>query len=101
MSDKLPMKRRLKGMMLKHMHSMITCLEFENFVHSYLDDTLPAKQRKLFEWHMRICKECRDYLVAYRRTIELGQATLGGAGQPVPPDVPEDLIRAILDASKL
>jgi anti-sigma factor RsiW len=101
MSDKLSMKRRLKGMMLKSMHSMITCLEFENFIQNYLDDTLPSKQRKLFEWHMRICKECRDYLAAYNRAIELGQATLGNADEPVPQDVPEDLIQAILDASKL
>ena len=101
MSDKLSMKRRLKGMMLKRMHSMITCLEFENFIQNYLDDTLPSKQRKLFEWHMRICKECRDYLAAYNRAIELGQATLGNADEPVPQDVPEDLIQAILDASKL
>jgi anti-sigma factor RsiW len=101
MSDKLPITRRLKGMMLKRMHSMITCLEFENFIQNYLDDTLPIKQRKLFEWHMRLCKECRDYLAAYKRAIELGQATLGSANDPVPSDVPEDLIQAILDASKL
>lgn len=101
MSDNLPITRRLKGMMLKRMHSMITCLEFENFIQNYLDDTLPSKQRKLFEWHMRICKECRDYLAAYNRAIELGQATLGNADEPVPQDVPEDLIQAILDASKL
>ena len=101
MSDKLSMKRRLKGMMLKRMHSMITCLEFENFIQNYLDDTLPRTQRKLFVWHMRICKECRDYLAAYSRASELGQATLGNADEPVPQDVPEDLLQAIIDASKL
>jgi anti-sigma factor RsiW len=87
--------------LLKHMHSMITCLEFENFMQNYLDDTLPIKQRRLFEWHMRLCKECRDYLAAYKRAIELGQATLGSANDLVPTDVPEDLIQAILDAGKL
>jgi anti-sigma factor RsiW len=101
MSDKIPMKRRLKGVMLKHMHSMITCQEFESFIINYLDDSLPSKQRKLFDWHLRICKECRDYLAAYKRTIELGQATFGDPDESVPPDVPEDLIRAILGASKL
>ena len=94
------MKRRLKGMMLKHMHSMITCVEFESFVSNYLDGTLPTHQRKLFEWHLRICKECRDYLAAYERSIELGQAVLGDPNAPVPSDVPEELIQAILDASK-
>jgi anti-sigma factor RsiW len=95
---KLSIKRRLKGLMLKRMHSMITCQEFEDFVLNYLDDSLPIEQRKLFEWHMRICRECREYLAAYERTFELGQAVLGAADDPVPPDVPDDLIQAILDA---
>jgi anti-sigma factor RsiW len=90
--------RRLKGAMLKRMHGMITCREFEEFVLSYLDDELPAKQRNIFEWHLRICRECREYLAAYERTIEVGKAALGSADDAVPGDVPEDLVRAVLDA---
>ncbi len=97
---KLSTRRRIKGLMLKRMHGMITCQEFEDFILNYLDDSLPLKQRRLFEWHMRICRECREYLAAYERTIELGQAVLGAAEDPVPPNVPDDLIRAILDAQK-
>ncbi len=37
--------RWLKGFMLRHMHGMITCKEFEDFVLDYLDDELPALQR--------------------------------------------------------
>ncbi len=96
----MTIKRRLKGMMLRRLHNMITCVEFEGFINSYLDGTLPGKQRKLFEWHLRICRECREYMAAYKRTIELSQATLGRANDAVPQDVPEDLIRAILDATK-
>ena len=92
------MMRRLKGTMLKRMHGMITCREFEEFVLQYLDGELPAKQRKVFEWHLRICRECREYLAAYERTIELGKAALGPADTSVPDDVPEDLIRAVLDS---
>ena len=90
--------RRLKGFMLKRMHSMITCREFEEFIMNYLDGSLPRAQRKKFEWHLRICRECREYLAAYRRTIEIGQAVLGPAHESVPEDVPEDLIRAVLDS---
>ncbi|MCH9693565.1 MAG: zf-HC2 domain-containing protein [Gammaproteobacteria bacterium] len=90
--------RRIKGFMLKRMHGMITCREFEDFVLSYLDDTLPPNQRKRFEWHMKICRECRDYLAAYQRTIELGQSILAADDKPLPDDVPEDLVQAILDA---
>ena len=90
--------RRMKGAMLKRMHGMITCREFEDFVLRYLEGELPRSQARVFEWHMRLCRECREYLAAYRRSLEISQAVLGAAADPVPDDVPEDLIAAILDA---
>ena len=95
---KTGLMRRLKGRMLKSMHGMITCREFEDFVLRYLDGELPARQVKVFEWHLRICRECRDYLAAYKRTIDVGKAALGPADQSVIEDVPEDLISAIVEA---
>jgi anti-sigma factor RsiW len=92
--------RRLKGFMLKRMHSMITCREFESFIMDYLDGSLAGAQRRKFEWHLRICRECREYLAAYQRAIEAGQAALGPADEAVPEDVPQDLIRAVLDSRK-
>ena len=91
-------RRWLKGLMLRHMHRMITCREFEEFVARYLDDELTAREKSIFEWHLAICRECRDYLAAYRRSIELGRGVLGAADEAVPEDVPEDLIKAVLDA---
>ena len=90
--------RRLKGTMLRRMHGMITCREFEEFILRYLDGELEPKQKKIFEWHLRLCRECREYLAAYERTVEIGQAALGPAGDPVPGDVPEDLIKAVLES---
>ena len=95
---KIGLMRKIKGTMLKSMHGMITCREFEEFVLSYVDGELPARQARIFEWHLRICRECREYLAAYRRTIELGEAVLGPAREAVPEDVPEDLVRAVLDS---
>ena len=95
---KIGLMRKIKGTMLRSMHGMITCREFEAFVLSYLDGELPARQARIFEWHLRICRECREYLAAYNRTIELGQAVLGPAHEAVPEDVPADLVRAVLDA---
>ncbi len=90
--------RKVKGRMLNRMHAMITCKEFEDFVQRYLDGELTGRQKSQFEWHMRICRECREYLAAYQRTIEVGQAVFDSESAPVPDDVPEDLIKAILDA---
>ncbi len=95
---KIGLMRKIKGTMLRSMHGMITCREFEEFVLSYLDGELPARQARIFEWHLRICRECREYLAAYKRTIEIGKAVLGPAHAAVPEDVPEDLVRAVLDS---
>jgi anti-sigma factor RsiW len=92
--------RRAKGAMLKHMHRMITCREFEDFVMGYLDDELPARQRSIFEFHMRLCRECREYLAAYQRSIEVGREAFKSDDEVVADDVPEDLIKAILEARK-
>ena len=90
--------RWIKGLMLKHMHRMITCKEFEDFVLRYLDGELSGRQKAILKLHLAICRECRDYLAAYQRTVELGRGVFGSPEEPVPEDVPEDLVRAILDA---
>ncbi len=92
------MRRWLKGQMLKRMHGMITCAEFEEFVLRYLDNELTEKQRSVFEWHLRLCRECREYLAAYQRALEVTRAELSEPHAPVGTDMPEDLIKAILDA---
>ena len=98
-AEQMSLGRRLKGMMLKHMPLMITCEDFESFILAYLEGELPDRQRRLFEIHMKICRECRDYLAAYRRTVALGKAALSENGSaPMPDSVPEDLIKAVLDA---
>ena len=90
--------RSMKGMMLRHMPFMITCRQFEDFILAYIEDELPENQRFIFELHIRVCRECRDYLAAYRRTIELSKRAFDAPEQPVSVDVPEDLVKAILAA---
>ncbi|MFT5712473.1 MAG: anti-sigma factor RsiW [Alphaproteobacteria bacterium] len=92
--------RSLKGFMLKRMHNMITCKEFEDFVQLYFEGELSDKQRSVFELHLRLCRECREYLAAYKRTQEITATVLASPKSPVPDDVPEDLIKAILEARK-
>ena len=90
----------LKGVIFKHLLGMITCREFDIFILAYLDGELSASQRSVFEWHLRLCSECRDYLAAYRRTVEIGQMALQNPEASLPESVPEELIKAILEARK-
>lgn len=89
---------RAKGIMHKYLPGMISCAQFEEFMIDYSEGTLPAGQRRRFEAHLNFCRECRDYLAAYNQTIALGKAAFAERDAPLPDDVPEDLIAAVLAA---
>jgi len=91
--------RVVKGMMLR-LPMMITCRQFEDFILDYLDGNLRATQRRVFEMHLRICRECRQYLAAYQRTMELSRVALQDSPSVEMGDVPEDLIKAVIEARK-
>ena len=92
--NKTPWKRRIKGMMFK-MPLMISCEEFEEFIIEYLEDGLTSRQRSLFEFHLKICRECREYLAAYRTSMEAAKMGLDDESD-IPDEIPEDLIAAVL-----
>ncbi len=90
--------RRMRGLMLRHMPLMITCREFEDFILAYLEGELSERQRFVFELHTKVCQECRDYLDAYRRTMEISKRVFEQEDEPVSDEVPEDLVKAVLAA---
>lgn len=93
--------RYVKAAMMRYMPGMMTCAEFDSFIVSYLDGTLPENQRWRFEFHIRYCRDCREYLAAYRRTIDLEKAAMHESEAELPEDVPEDLVQAILRAREI
>ena len=74
---------------------MITCRQFIDFLGSYRDNDLTPDQRVEFERHLLACPSCVAYLETYEKTILLARAA---ADEPVPDDVPESLVQAILAA---
>ena len=76
------------------------CKDFVDFLMAYLDGELPHDQRDAFECHMTDCPPCETYLDSYRQTVELGQTVCRDPEGPVPEDVPEALVQAILAARK-
>ena len=73
------------------------CREFVEFVMEYLDGTLGEAERRVFEDHVDLCPPCVNYLASYRETMRLGRIVCAPDDE-VPPDVPEELVQAILSA---
>ena len=62
---------------------------------SYLDNELATSERAEFDRHLAVCPPCVNYLKTYEKTVLLTKAA---AEDPVPADVPESLVQAILAA---
>lgn len=88
-------KRRMQGIMFR-MPMMITCRQFEDFIIAYFEGGLTDRERRLFEIHLNFCRECRDYLAAYKVSMAVAKRGLADEALPVPDDVPEDLITAVI-----
>ena len=77
----------------------MTCQQFVDFILSYLDRELSDAEHSTFEQHVELCPPCLAYLETYRDTVALGRACADPDG-PVPDDVPEELVNAVLGARR-
>lgn len=91
-------RRAIKGVMLRYMPGMLNCREFEYALQAQLDGARNPFQRWKFELHLRLCRECRDYLAAYERTVELTKALHANSGSPLPEQTQEKMVKAILES---
>jgi anti-sigma factor RsiW len=76
----------------------LTCREFDAFLMDYLSGDLPQAKRFTFEQHLASCPHCHTYLKSYKETVQLGKVAFLHPGAPVPVEVPEELVQAILVA---
>ena len=76
------------------------CREFIDFLDDYVDGALPIAERHFFDEHLAGCLDCQTYLESYKRTVRLDKLALADGDGPVPADVPESLVRAILAARR-
>ena len=79
----------------------MTCREFASFISDFLVGELPRADRLQFERHLAACPNCERYLAQYRETIAAGRAAFADPDGELPPEVPEELVRAILAARQL
>ena len=79
----------------------MTCRELADFLDDYLAGELTAERRMVFDGHLLLCVDCRNYLDSYRRTIELGKQAFEDDAAPVPAEIPSGLVNAILKARRM
>lgn len=78
----------------------MNCRECSEFILRYLEGELAADESSSFEVHLDRCPPCRRYLDQYQLTVKAGKTACADADGPGPADVPEELIRAILQSRK-
>lgn len=93
-------RHKVAGWVFRRFPGQITCADFEGFLLDYHDGTLPEPQRQLFETHMKMCSQCRASLRGYVRTIELGQQLFARREAPLPDEVPDHIVAAVVSAMK-
>ena len=75
----------------------MTCQQLIDFIMSYVENQLPQEERSEFDRHLAVCPSCVNYMKTYERTVLLAKAC---AEDPVPADVPESLVQAILASQR-
>lgn len=62
----------------------------------FLEQDLPLGQRIGCWFHLKVCRDCSQYVRQYQQTIALGKQAFSNPDDPVPESVPEDLVNAAL-----
>ena len=78
----------------------MTCRDFADFLMDYLLGELSPESRAEFAYHLSLCINCRKYLTSYEETVKLGKRAFDDDTAPLPTDVPEELVKAILAAGR-
>lgn len=95
-----PLRHRWAGWVFRNFPGQISCAQFEQFLMDYHEGSLPPGQAKLFEGHLALCGQCRASYQGYRTSIELGQRLFADTDGPLPDEVPDHMVAAVLDVLK-
>ena len=76
----------------------MTCREVNEYILDYRSGHLSPEECARFEAHLARCPDCVEDLRSYEETIRLGKGAFSHPDDPVPADVLDELVRAILAA---
>ena len=85
---------------MTHATRALRCRDVVDFIDRYYGGELAPDSRRVFEDHVGRCPECRAYLRSYAETIRLAKDAWSEPESAPPAGVPEELLRAILAASR-
>lgn len=77
---------------------LMTCRELIEFLDRYVEEALPADQRREFDRHLALCPPCVAFLESYRQVIQLVRAASSAPESAVPEALPEEFVSAVLAA---
>lgn len=92
--------RAIKGAMMRCLPVMMSCREFEDALQAQLSGPLSPYRRGRFRLHLRLCRECRDYLAAYQRTLAVTKAVCAGSENSLPDETQQQMVKAILKSRR-
>ena len=64
----------------------IVCREFVERVTDYVEDVMPAAERRQIDRHLAGCEGCRRFLNQMRRTVELAGRVTEADVRALPPE---------------
>lgn len=70
----------LSGLLRFRTPALVPCQQVVELVTDYLEDAMPATERRRLEHHLSGCRHCTEYLAQIRETIRL-------AGRVTPDDL--------------
>lgn len=100
LADRKSWRHRLSGWVFRNYPGLIDCGTFESFLMDYHEGTLEEAKRQRFERHLGMCSLCRASYKSYERSIQLGKRLFETETDPLPNDVPSELVNAVVSAMR-
>ena len=78
----------------------MNCQQLADFILDYLEGQLPPETKSAFEHHLTLCPNCVSYIASYGTTMELARRAFEDDAAEPAPQMPEELVQAILAARR-
>ncbi|MGN6368877.1 MAG: anti-sigma factor family protein [Phycisphaerae bacterium] len=79
----------------------MNCKQVAEFLDRYLSGELPWGQRLMFDAHIALCRNCKNYIAGYRAAMKAAKGAIGGGMQEKEEALPGELVEAILRARQV